>query len=108
MLDVQREELPRSLRRGIRVIVGLAFAAGALAAAGALGFMGLWTYSGYKSQGDPGLGTLLYLAAISAASIAGMSVGWAFTTKQLSQLRGFGVVFGAVATAFIFWVQSAN
>ena len=100
---------PPPVRRLVRVVVGLGASGGLIALAGVLGFVGLWTFAGFKTTpGAPARGLVMLGAALSSLFVAGMALAWGLTQRRLIETRAFGAAFAAVGLAVTIWFTSAN
>ena len=94
--------------RILRIVLGAALAAALIGAAALVGFVGLWTYAGFKSPGDPTLGTLVLIAAVALFSAGGVVFGWALGARSRRLLRRIGIVFALIGVGISLWFISMN
>jgi hypothetical protein len=95
-------------RKVFRIVFGLALGAALMAGGGLLGFMGLWTYAGFKTAGDPAGGLLLFAVAVASLFGAGMAFAWGVTDRRLMETKPFGAALAAAGVAVTIWFVSAN
>jgi hypothetical protein len=96
------------IRKTLRVTLGTLTALGLLALAPMLGFIGLWTYAGFKTTGDPVLGTLILCCAITTLGLGGMTLQWAFTRRALIDTKRVGIFLAISGAALTLWLIASN
>ncbi len=94
--------------RTLRIVLGAALGAGLIASGALVGFVGLWTYAGFKTPGDPGLGLVVFAGAVALVAAGGMVLGWALGAHSQRIIRRVGGVFAVVAVAVTVWFVGAN
>ncbi len=92
----------------LRVILGIAVGGGLVALAALLGFVGLWTYAGFKSPGNPGLGLVALTGAVSSLAAGGMMLAWSVGARSPRLIRRVGVMFALVGVVATIWFIGVN
>lgn len=80
-----------------------------VAVAGTLGFVGLWTYSGFKTTpGRPAAGLLLLASGVATLFAAGAVFAWGVTGRTLRETMWYGAIPAAAGVAFTTWLLSTG
>mgnify|MGYP001812916673 CR=1 FL=1 len=98
----------RQSHKALRVMLGTSTALALIALAPLLGFIGLWTYAGFKSPGNPVFGTLILCGAVASLALGGMTVQWALTQRAFAETKRVGFFLAIVGALFTLWLIASN